>query len=99
MALQTTVRPPTRDPREPVHHELDAIRVAGQVVLLSLILRRADDGAWRARLRFLDSDSGRERETAEIFCAESEAELWESVRELRDFHLRDLYRSLTELTE
>jgi len=94
MALQTTARPPSRDPREPVQHELDAIRFAGQVVLLSLILRHADDGAWRARIRFLDSDSGRERETAEIFCAESESDLWESVRELRDHHVRDLYRSL-----
>jgi len=45
-------------------------------------------------LRFADPDSTRERETAEIFCAESEADLWESVRELRDHHLRDLYRSL-----
>jgi hypothetical protein len=81
MALQT-VRPPTRDPREPVQHELDALRFNGQVVLLSLIVRHAADGAWRARLRFLDSDSGRERETVEIFCAESEADLWESVREL-----------------
>ena len=94
MALQTTVRPPARDPREPVHHELDAIRFAGHLVHLRLILRRADDGAWRGRLRFADPDSTRERETADIFCAESEADLWKSVRELRDHHLRDLYRSL-----
>jgi hypothetical protein len=94
MALQTTVRPPTRDPGEPVQHELDSIRFAGKLVQLSLIVRRAEDGAWRGRLRFLDPDSSRERETAEIFCAESEADLWESVRELRDHHLRDLYRSL-----
>jgi hypothetical protein len=94
MALQTTARLPSRDPREPVQHELDAIRFGGQVVLLSLIMRHADDGAWRARLRFLDSDSGRERETVEIFCAASEAELWQSVRDLREYHIRDLYRSL-----
>jgi hypothetical protein len=94
MALQTTVRPPTRDPREPVQHELDSIRCAGQVVHLSLIVRRADDGAWRGRLRFIDPDSSQERETVEIFCAESEADLWESVHELRAHHLRDLYRSL-----
>jgi len=94
MALQTTARPPAPDPREPVHHELDAIRIAGQLVHLSLIIRHADDGAWRGRLRFADPDSMRERETAEIFCAESEADLWESVRVLRDHHRRDLYRSL-----
>jgi hypothetical protein len=57
-------------------------------------VRRADDGAWRGRLRFSDSASSRERETVEIFCAGSEADLWESVRELRDHHIRDLYRSL-----
>lgn len=94
MALQTTVRQPARDSREPVHHELDPIRFAGQSIPLSLILRRTEDGAWRGRLRFADPDSTRERETAEIFCAESEADLWESVRVLRDHHLRDLYRSL-----
>jgi len=30
--------------------------------------------------------------TAEIFCAESENDLWQSVRDLRDHHIRDLYR-------
>ena len=35
-----------------------------------------------------------ERATAEIFCAVSEQDLWQSVRDLRDHHLRDLYRSL-----
>ncbi len=94
MALQTTVRPPIRDPNEPVRYELDPLRFAGQLVNLSLILRHAEDGAWRGRLRFADADSNRQRETVEIFCAESEAELWESVRELRDHHIRDLYRSL-----
>jgi hypothetical protein len=94
MALQTTARPPTRDPHEPVQHELESIRFAGQLVNLSLILRRANDGAWRGRLRFVDAESNRERETVEIFCAESEADLWQSVRELRDHHIRDLYRSL-----
>jgi len=94
MALQTTVRQPARDSREPVHHELDSIRFAGQSIHLSLIVRRTEDGAWRGRLRFADPDSTRERETAEIFRAESEADLWESVRVLRDHHRRDLYRSL-----
>lgn len=94
MALQTTVLPPARDPREPVQHELDPLRCSGLLVQLSLILRRTEDGAWRGRLRFVDAESSRERETAEIFCAESEGELWASVRDLRDHHIRDLYRSL-----
>ena len=94
MALQTTVLPPTRDPREPVQHELDPLRCSGQIVHLSLTIRRTDDGAWRGRLRFIAADSGQERETAEIFCAGSEGALWDAVRGLRDHHIRDLYRSL-----
>jgi hypothetical protein len=35
-----------------------------------------------------------ERSSAEIFCADAEQDLWQSVRDLRDHHLRDLYRSL-----
>lgn len=93
MPMQT-VRPVTRDVREPVDHELDPIRCAGQDVNLFLILRYADDGAWRARLRFVNAESSESRETAEIFYGLSEAELWASVRGLRDHHLRDLYRSL-----
>jgi hypothetical protein len=89
-----TVRPAVRNAREPVDHELDPIRFAGRLVNLHLRLRHAEDGAWRARLRFVDADSNQERETAEIFCGSSEAELWASVRDLRDHHLRDLYRSL-----
>jgi hypothetical protein len=94
MALQTTVLPPVRDPREPVQHELDPFRSSGQLVQLSLIIRRTDDGAWRGRLRFTDPESSRELETAEIFYAASEGDLWGAVRDLRDHHLRDLYRSL-----
>jgi len=94
MALQTTVLPPARDPREPVEHGLDPFLCSGQLVQLSLIVRRTDDGVWRGRLRFADSDSTRELETADIFCAASEGELWASVRDLRNHHVRDLYRSL-----
>lgn len=94
MALQTTVLPPVRDPREPVQHALDPFLWSGQLVQLCLIIRRTDDGAWRGRFRFVEPDSSRELETAEIFCAGSESELWGSVRGLRDHHIRDLYRSL-----
>jgi hypothetical protein len=34
------------------------------------------------------------RDTAEIFCGASEAELWQSVNGLQDHHLRALYLSL-----
>lgn len=94
MALQTTVLPPVRDPREPVQHGLDPFLCSGQLIQLSLIIRRTDDGAWRGRFRFVESDTSRELDTAEIFCAVSEGELWASVRDLRDHHIRDLYRSL-----
>jgi len=43
---------------------------------------------------FGEPDTEAERATAEIFCAASEADLWQSVRDLRDHHFRDLYRSL-----
>ena len=94
MALQT-IRPSTWDPREPTQHSLDPVRIAGQTIHLSLTIRRDDDGAWRGRLRFVDEDDPRrERRTAEIFCGASEQDLWTAVRQLRDHHIRDLYRSL-----
>lgn len=94
MALPS-VRPPIRDPREPAQYALDPMRIAGQTVHLSLTIRCDDDGAWRGRLRFFDGDeAGRERRTAEIFCGASEQELWLALWQLRDHHLRDLYRSL-----
>lgn len=94
MAVQT-VRPPTRNPREPTQYSLDPIRIAGQTIHLSLTIRCDDAGAWRGRLCFADNaDAGRERRTAEIFCGATEDDLWTAVRQLRDHHIRDLYRSL-----
>ena len=49
---------------------------------------------WRGRILFGEEDTEHERTTAEIFCATTEQDLWISVRDLRDHHLRDLYRSL-----
>ena len=80
-------------PQDPVFHELPSLRLSDQLVTLHLGVRRDDDGAWRARLRFLDPDE-RVRETAEIFCGASEAELWQSVHGLPQHHLRALYLSL-----
>lgn len=86
-------RPTAPVSRDPVLHELPPLRLSDQLITLHLSLRRDDDGAWRARLRFIDPLL-RAHDTAEIFCAGSEAELWESVRGLQEHHLRALYLSL-----
>jgi len=82
------------NPAEPVAHDMPAIRYGGQVVHVRLELRRGEDGTWRGRLLFGTESHETVHATAEIFCAASEADLWQSVRDLRDHHLRDLYRSL-----
>jgi hypothetical protein len=75
-------------------HDLPSIRYDGQLVAIRLAVRRMDDGGFRGRVLFGAPDTEAERTTAEIFCATSEPDLWQSVRDLRDHHLRDLYRSL-----
>ncbi len=84
------------DPAEPIDHELPSASIAGDEVAMRLRVRRAEDGTWRARLIFGPGDAETTPSTAEIFCAESENDLWQSVRDLRDHHIRDLYRSLVE---
>ncbi|MFQ6046557.1 MAG: hypothetical protein ACE5PT_09435 [Gemmatimonadales bacterium] len=83
------------NPTDPVLHDLPPFTYEGQAVPLKLEIRRCDDGTWRGRLLFgvREDDT---RPTAEIFCANTEADLWECVHDLRDHHLRDLYRSVTE---
>jgi hypothetical protein len=81
-------------PPDVVVHDLPSIRFDGQPIAIRLAVRRLDDGAYRGRVLFGAPDTEGERTTAEIFCARSEPELWQSVRDLRDHHLRDLYRSL-----
>ena len=62
-----------------------------------LELRRVEDGTWRGRLLFGSADeTGVAPATAEILYAHSEADLWECVHDLREHHLRDLYRSVSE---
>ena len=85
------VSPPAA--REPILHELPPLRFPDQSITVHLSLRCDGEGAWRARLLFLAADGG-SRETAEIFCAPSETELWEAVRTLPGHHLRALYQSL-----
>lgn len=81
-------------PAEAVLHDLPSIRFDGQLIAIRLSVRRMEDGGYRGRVLFGAADTEAERTTAEIFCATSEPELWQSVRDLRDHHLRDLYRSL-----
>lgn len=86
-------RPTALDYREPVVHELSPLRFADLIIALHLTVRRSDDGAWRGRLHF-EHPGGRVSETAEIFCGATEDELWQSVRGLREHHVRALYLSL-----
>jgi len=79
---------------EAVVHDLPPIRFDGQVIAIRLLVRRTEDTVWRGKVLFGAADTEAERSTAEIFCATSEQDLWQSVRDLRDHHLRDLYRSL-----
>lgn len=80
--------------QDSVVHDLPPIRFDGQTVDIRLSVRRTEDGIWRGRVLFGAEATEGERSTAEIFCATSEQDLWQSVRDLRDHHLRDLYRSL-----
>jgi hypothetical protein len=82
------------DAREAVVHDLTPIRFDGQDIVVRLAVRQTPDGVWRARVLFGISDTELERTTAEIFCGTTEQDLWQSVRDLREHHLRDLYRSL-----
>ncbi|HXQ27997.1 MAG TPA: hypothetical protein VN848_01910 [Gemmatimonadales bacterium] len=81
-------------PGEAVAHDLPPIRFDGQLIPIRLFVRRTEDGIWRGHIRYGAPDTEGERSTAEIFCAMSEPDLWQAVRDLRDHHLRDLYRSL-----
>jgi hypothetical protein len=80
--------------QDSVVHDLSPIRFDGQPIDIRLSVRRTEDGFWRGRVLFGAEGTEAERSTAEIFCATSEQDLWQSVRDLRDHHLRDLYRSL-----
>ena len=93
-----SMRTSVPDPREPTAHELEPMRSDGHPVAVALVMRKAEDGAWRGRLRFTergeDGNLREERLTAEIFCGVTQDDLWQSVRALGVHHIRDLYRSL-----
>jgi hypothetical protein len=88
------VRPMAPEPSEPLLHDLPPIQFEGRRVSIRLAVRRTEDGIWRARLHFID-ETETERITAEIFCATTEQDLWQAVRDLREHNMRDLFRSLT----
>ena len=88
-------RPSIPDPSEPVLHDLAPLRYEGTALAVRLAVWRTDDGMWRGRLHFVEAGGDTERVTAEIFCATTEQDLWQAVRDLREHHLRDLYRSLS----
>lgn len=85
----------TPNPSEPVVHDLPPLRYGADLIPLQLEVRRSEDGTWRGRLLFGGGEPA-PAHTAEIFCAYTESDLWEAVHGLRDHHLRDLYRSVTE---
>jgi hypothetical protein len=91
-----SVRYGVPDPAEPVVHELPPIRYGGEDVAVRVAVRRSEDGVWRGRFLFGDHDRADARCTAEILCGPSEADLWEAVRDLREHHIRDLYRSILD---
>ena len=81
-------------PSEPAVHDLPPIRYGEEIIALRLVVRRAEDGSWRGRLVFGSGEVQEALATAEIFFGAMEPDLWDSVRDLRDHHIRDLYRSL-----
>ena len=80
---------------EPVVHDLPPIKVGGVDVPVRLAAWRSEDGLWRGRLVF-GAEQPDAPATADILCAATENDLWQSVRDLREHHLRDLYRSITQ---
>jgi hypothetical protein len=92
----TPVRYSAPDPSEPAIHDLPPLKYEAGPVAVRLEMRRAEDGTWRGRLLFGPTESGSAPATAEIFCAVTESDLWECVHDLREHHLRDLFRSVTE---
>ncbi len=81
---------------EPQVHELTHIRYGVDLVAVRIVVSRLEDRSWRGRIVFGPEDLESAPSTGEILVGESEAELWESVHELREYHLRDFYRALTE---
>ncbi len=81
---------------EPVEHELPPFVYKGEQVEICVVVRRLEDGSWRGYIVFDGPPDGNGVTTADIFYAENEDDFWLSVRSLREHHLRDLYRAVSE---
>jgi len=64
-----------------VVHDLPRFALTGNPSTSELSLRRTEDGIWRGRIMFGAEGTEAERSSAEIFCAGSEQDLWQSVRD------------------
>ena len=90
-----TARFPTPYEPDPIVHELPPIEVEGEAISVRAIVRKMHDGAWRGRLVFGPDTVDDPPMTAEILVGENESEFWRAFNELREYHLKDLYRSVT----
>lgn len=81
---------------EPIIRELHPLRVGPDQIGVRVIASRQEDGSWRGRLVFGAGDLDKCPSTAEILYGGSERDLWQSVLDLRDHHLKDLYRAVSE---
>lgn len=91
-SVKSTARP---DPNT-TEHELPAVLVDGESVPVRVIVHRLNDGGWRGRILFGRGDLDETVSTAEILYGNNESEFWRCVRDLREHHLRDLYRSVSQ---
>jgi hypothetical protein len=82
--------------RKPVEHEMPSLIYKGERVMVSAVVRRHEDGSWRGRILFAGSVADEAISTAEILYAEEEEDFWLCVGDLREHHLRDLYRAVSE---
>ncbi len=82
-------------PGEPTVHDMPPMRYQGEEVPMRVVVRRVEDGSWRGRLIFGPPDV-EGPVTAEILFGATENDLWQAVADLREHHLRDLYRSLSD---
>ncbi len=96
MSANPTPRYNRLNPGEPVTHDLPPFLFGNESIGLRLEVRRSEDATWRGRLLFGVRENEDMLATAEIFCGTTEPDLWEAVRDLRDHHVRDLYRSLID---
>ena len=80
---------------EPTVHDLPPLKCDGTELVVRVVVSRPADGSWRGRILFGSDELSSVPTTAEILYGSNETDFWHSVRDLREHHLRDLYRSLS----